>query len=519
MSELLALAMVFALCLLTLLGFPIAFTLGGTALLFAGLGWLIGVFDPSFLGFVPSRIYGVMSNPVLLAIPLFIFMGVMLERTRVAEDLLEAMGRTLDRLHGGLGMAVSIVGALLAASTGIVGATVVTMGLISLPTMLRRGYDPALACGSIAAAGTLGQIIPPSIVLIILGDQISNAYQQVQRQLGNFAPEPVSVGELFAGALIPGLLLVGLYIFYQIGRAWLNPASSPALPAVSRSNTQPARLLHALVAPVVLICAVLGSILAGIATPTEAAAIGAVGATLLGALRQRSSKPWPLITALTSIPVLLALGAVFDLRLTRAQISLSDGFGLGLAGLCCGGLIWGLGIALWRAAQQKLLQHVAIQTTRFSAMIFAIVIGAGLFSVVFRGFGGDDLVQALLSELPGGAISALWLIMALMFLLGFILDVIEITYVVVPVVAPVLLQMGFDPIWLGVMFALNLQTSFLTPPLGYALFYLRSVVPAEIATGQIYRGVIPFVLLQLISLLVLALFPRLSTWLPELIFG
>ena len=512
--------MFLALCALILLGFPVAFTLAGTALLFAGIGWSLGVFDPSFFGFFPNRIYGVMTNEVLIAVPLFVFMGVMLERSKVAEELLDAMGQLFGKLRGGLGISVSVVGALLAASTGIVGATVVTMGLLSLPTMLRRGYDPALACGSIAAAGTLGQIIPPSIVLVVLGDQISNAHQEAQRQLGNWAPEPVSVGDLFAGALIPGLVLVGLYILYQVVIAVLRPASSPAMPRSEADGADTIRrLAHALVAPIVLIVAVLGSILAGVATPTEAAGVGAIGATLLAGARLVRGRPLPIYLAALGLVGLLLLTGFVDLRIARVAMPVADRVGIGLAALLCVLLAFGLLVALLRAHRDGTLVAVVRSTTRISSMVFVIVIGAQLFSLVFRGFGGDETVHEFLTALPGGALGAMVVVMAVMFVMGFFLEFIEITFVVVPIVGPVLLQLGLDPIWLGVMIAVNLQTSFLTPPFGFALFYLRGVAPPEVTTLQIYRGVVPFVAIQLFMLVLLALAPGMATWLPRVIFG
>ncbi|HSA81837.1 MAG TPA: TRAP transporter large permease subunit [Geminicoccaceae bacterium] len=520
LAEFLDLIMFLALCGLILLGFPVAFTLAGTALIFAGIGWALGVFDPAFFGFFPNRIYGVMTNEVLIAVPLFVFMGVMLERSKVAEELLDTMGQLFGNLRGGLGISVSVVGALLAASTGIVGATVVTMGLLSLPTMLRRGYDPALASGSICAAGTLGQIIPPSIVLVVLGDQISNAHQEAQRALGNWAPEPVSVGDLFAGALIPGLTLVGLYILYQIVTAVLRPASSPAMPRTGADTGDTARrLMHALVAPIVLIVAVLGSILAGVATPTEAAGVGAIGATLLAGERLVRGRPLPIYGAALGLIGLLVLTSFVDLRIARSEIPRADQLGIALAVLLCLLLVFGLLVALSRAYRDGTLVEVMRSTARISSMVFVIVIGAQLFSLVFRGFGGDDMVHEFLTAIPGGALGAMVVVMALMFVMGFFLEFIEITFVVVPVVGPVLLQLGFDPVWLGVMIAMNLQTSFLTPPFGFALFYLRGVAPAEVTTLQIYRGVVPFVAIQLLMLVVLALFPDLATWLPRAIFG
>ena len=520
LGEWLDLAMFLALCVLVLLGFPISFTLAGTALIFALLGMAMGVFDADFIGVFPHRIFGVMTNEVLIAVPLFIFMGVMLERSKVAEELLDTMGQLFGRLRGGLGISVSIVGALLAASTGIVGATVVTMGLLSLPTMLRRGYDPKLACGSIAAAGTLGQIIPPSIVLVVLGDQISNAHQEAQRLLGNFSPEPVGVGDLFAGALIPGLALVALYILYQIGLAFLNPSASPAIPRDEsmQSDNMTGRVMHALVAPLVLIVSVLGSILVGIATPTEAAGVGAVGATLLAGHRLAEGRPLPVYTAALSLVGVIILTTFVDMRLTRTHITELEYVSIAFAILLCLGIVWGLLVALVRVFRDDTLVPVMRTTARLSSMIFVIILAAQLFSLVFRGFGGDEVVHQFLSGIPGGALGAMAVVMVLIFVMGFFLDTIEILFIVVPIVGPVLLKFGFDPIWLGIMIAVNLQTSFLTPPLGYALFYLRSVAPPEVTTMHIYRGVIPFVIIQVLMLVILSFFPGLATWLPHVVF-
>ncbi|MFK7956631.1 MAG: TRAP transporter large permease subunit [Lysobacterales bacterium] len=457
MDGLAALLLFACVCLVLMAGFPVAFTLAGVSLLFAGIGTLAGAFDPAFLNAIPNRVFGIMGNETLLAVPLFVFMGIVLERSKLAEDLLGAMAGLLHRLSGGLGIAVLLVGMLMAASTGIVGATVVTMGLMSLPSMLKAGYDPKLATGSICAAGTLGQIIPPSIVLVLLGDVISNAYQQAQRNQGIFSPETVSVGELFAGALVPGILLVGGYMLYVVWVAWRRPDRAPR--ASDRDQEVPAigKLLGALLPPSLLIVAVLGSILGGIATPTEAAAVGAVGALILALLRRE----------------------------------------YGLASL------------------NETMQG----TLKVSAMVFAILIGAGVFSLVFRGFGGDDAVHNLLTGLPGGAVGALLVVMAIMFVLGFVLDFIEIIFVVVPIIGPVLLTMGIDPIWLGILIAVNLQTSFLTPPFGFALFYLRGVAADSVTTGDIYRGVLPFIAIQILLLGLIAAVPSLVTWLPEQIYG
>jgi tripartite ATP-independent transporter DctM subunit len=441
--------------ILLLAGYPVAFTLGGTALAFTLIGQATGSFDPVFLEALPNRLYGIMSNQILIAVPLFVFMGVMLERSKIAENLLETMARLFGSLRGGLGFSVILVGMLLAASTGIVGATVVTMGLLSLPTMLKHGYDPKISTGMICASGTLGQIIPPSIVLVLLGDVLSTSYQQAQLDMGIFSPKAISVGDLFVGALIPGLLLVVLYIVYIAFMAITKPNVMPAMPKNTHDDSANIveAVLFSLLPPLFLIFSVLGSIISGLATPTEAAAIGATGAMLLAAGKKR----------LTLINLL----------------------------------------------------EVMRSTTRITSMVFMILIGSSLFSLVFRGFGGDDLIHELLGKIYGGTFMAIFIVMLVMFLLGFVLDFIEITFVVVPIVGPILLTMGIDPIWLGIMIAINLQTSFLTPPFGFALFYLRGVAPPEIKTTQIYRGVMPFIIIQLVVMGLIAYWPALATWLPS----
>ncbi|WP_299438311.1 TRAP transporter large permease subunit [uncultured Rhodospira sp.] len=521
--EIYALVMFAGTCLFLVSGFPVAFTLGGSALLFGIVGWFIGAFDMSFVAAMPQRIFGTMTNEVLIAVPLFVFMGVMLERSRVAEELLDSMGKLFGTLRGGLGISVCIVGALLAASTGIVGATVVTMGLLSLPTMLRRGYCPALSCGTICAAGTLGQIIPPSIVLVLLGDQISNAYTDAQRAIGNWSPEPVSVGDLFAGALLPGLGLVVLYITYVALVAWLQPKRAPAIhdaADVGMTGWETVRTLaNALLPPVFLIVAVLGSILTGVATPTEAAAVGAVGALLLGGLKLEGSTRWPIILTFGALVVMLLLARWVDLRVARDAIGPGDTVGIWAAVACTGIVFLGIGESLRRVWSMGILQEVMRQTLIISSMVFIIIVGAGLFSLVFRGLGGEEMVHEFLTNLPGGAFGAMLVVMLVMFVLGFFLDFIEIIFVVVPIVGPVLLRMDLDPVWLGVMIAMNLQTSFLTPPFGFALFYLRGVAPPSIRTMSIYKGVLPFILIQLVGLGALALWPEMATWLPDVIFG
>jgi len=454
--EWMALLLFVSVVLLLLAGFPVAFSLGGTALIFALAGVFGGGFEEAFLSGLPSRIFGIMTNETLVAVPLFVFMGITLERARIAEDLLETLSSLFGSLRGGLGISVTLVGMLLAASTGIVGATVVTMGLLSLPTMLKRGYSPEIATGTICASGTLGQIIPPSIILVMLGDVMSSAYQQAQLSQGIFSPKTVSVGDLFAGALVPGLMLVVLYVAYLVLTAVLRSTVMPAHIAVDE-RVSLGRLFSALAPPLILILGVLGSILGGLATPTEAAGVGAMGALLIA--------------------------------MQRGGLSLDR------------------------------LREIMRGTLRISSMVFMILIGASVFSLVFRGYGGDDGVRAVLEALPGGVFSALLVVMLVMFLLGFVLDFIEITFVVVPIVGPVLLSMGLDPVWLGIMIAINLQTSFLTPPFGFALFYLRGVAPAEVTTGQIYRGVIPFVGIQILALIILAVFPDIVTWLPNQLYN
>jgi tripartite ATP-independent transporter DctM subunit len=458
MTELLPLLFFLVICAALMLGYPVALTLTGVSLGFAGLGLLFGAFDVIYLELIPNRLYGILTNQNLLAVPLFVFMGTMLEKSRVAEDLLNNMAVVFARVPGGLGLSVVLVGMLLAASTGIVGATVVTMGILSLPTMLKAGYKPSLAAGTLCATGTLGQIIPPSICLVLLGEVISNAYQQSQLNSGVFAPDTVSIGDLFAGAIVPGLLLVLCYGAYVLLTALFKPADAPSLKAAevnalrAQHKSLTLALFKGLLPPVFLVVTVLGSILLGVATPTEAASVGAVGALFLAAAK--------------------------------------------------------------RALGLSVLHEVSLETLRVTSMVYLILVGAAVFSSVFRGFGGDTLIEELLLNLPGGVVSAVLLVMLLIFLLGFILDFIEITFMVVPLVGPILLAMGVDPVWLGVMIAINLQTSFLTPPFGFSLFYLRSVAPPEVRTQDIYRGVIPFVALQIALMLLLAAWPQLATWLP-----
>lgn len=457
-GEILAGSLFFGVIAILMLGFPVAYSLAGASLLVASIGWYLEVFDFSNFGALASRYIGFMSNEVLVAVPLFIFMGVLLERSGIAEALLGTMGRLFGRVRGGLGFAVIIVGALLAASTGVVGATVVTMGLISLPAMMRAGYDPKLGTGVIAASGTLGQIIPPSTILIFMGDMLAGTHAQVQMSKGNFAPTPVSVGDLFAGALFPSVVLILLYMLYMAGKAIFDPKSCPALPQEDRPGASLARdIVTALLPPLLLIVAVLGSILGGIATPTEAASVGSVGALLLIIIKRRLSL--------------------------------------------------------------KMLREACQSTAIITSMVFTLLLGAAVFSIVFRMLGGEDLVHELLSDLPGGAMGALIIVMLVMFVLGFILDTFEVIFIIIPITAPVLLALDINPVWLGVLVGMNLQTSFMTPPFGFSLIYLRGVAPASVSTATIYRGAAPFVLLQLVGLAAVIAFPELATWLPARIFG
>ena len=461
--EWLSLLMFAVLAVVLMLGYPVALSLAGVSFLFAGIGLALDLFSISTLLAISSRIYGIMGNDTLIAVPTFIFMGITLQKARIAEDLLDTMSLLFGGIRGGLAFSVTVVGTLLAASTGIVGATVVTMGLLSLPVMLKRGYDPALSCGIICASGTLGQIIPPSIVLILLGDVISSAYNEAQLAMGNFSPDTVSVSDLFIAALIPGFTLVGLYILYLIVRTILTPNALPLLSkeerAVQRGEHFYLRLLFVLLPPLLLVGCVLGSIIIGAATPTEAASIGAFGALILALIRYAADK-------------------------TKGK-----------------------------AASLRWLIDVPRETLINTSMVFFILIGATFFTLIFRLLGGDHLIERVLMQLPGGVTGVLIAVMLLMFLLGFFLDFLEIIAVVVVIIAPILFKMGVDPIWFAIMVAMNLQTSFLTPPFGFALFFLRGVAPASVPTMAIYRGVVPFILIQLSMLLILALVPGMVHWL------
>ena len=453
MIELLPLLMFAVVFVLILAGYSVAPTLAGVALFFAFIGSWFGIFNLADLGFIPIRIFGIMGNTVLIALPLFVLMGVTLERTNVADNLLSSLSVLMKRVPGGLAIAVVLVGALMAASTGIVGATVVTLGLLALPAMLRQQYSSSFSTGTIAATGTLGQIIPPSIALVLLGDVMSNAYQQAQLSMGVFNPDTVSVGDLFSGALLPGVMLVLLYSAYILGRSAFGQTVS-STSSDEQESVDIGTLCKSLLPPILLIVAVLGSILGGFATPTEAAGVGACGAFLIAASQ--------------------------------------------------------------KALNREKIAEICRSTLNTSAMVFFILIGASVFSLIFRGYGGDELIGGWFAHIEHAPLLALGIVMLVIFLLGFVLDFVEITYIVVPIVGPVLLAMGIDPIWLGVLIAVNLQTSFLTPPFGFALFYLRGVTPMSVPTHAIYKGVVPFIGLQLLLIAILLVFPELATWLPSL---
>ena len=420
------------------MGFPVAFTLAGISVLYALIGIIIGFFDVNLFKNIPIRIYGIMNNQTLLAVPLFIYMGVTLEKSGIAASMLSEMGKAFAKVKSGLGISIILVGTLLAASTGIVGATVVTMGLMSLPILLKQGYSKEFSTGLVAATGTLGQIIPPSIALVLLGDVMSNAYQRAQNNLGIFSQKTVSVGDLFVGAIIPGLLICVGYLIYTI---LVNQKKLLKLGA----DVQKTNLIRTLFPPFLLIFVVLGSIIAGVATPTEAAGIGALGSFII---------------------------ATFSNKISI-----------------------------------NLFKDISFQSAKITTMIFAILIGASIFSLVFRGIGGDDLIDQIFGAMPGGPYTALLIILFGIFIIGFILDFIEICYVIVPLIAPPLLMMGFDPVWLSILLAIVLQTSFLTPPFGFSLFYLRGVAGDEIQTKEIYKGVVPFIFIQLVALALVILFP------------
>ncbi len=454
--EILAIVMFVTTLGLLLFGFPVAFTLAGTALMFGFLGDALEIFNFRMLGFFPQRVFGTMINEPLVAVPLFIFMGIMLEKTKIAAGLLQSIGELFGSTKGGLGIGVVIVGMLLAASTGIVGATVVTMGMLSLPSMMKAGYDQKIATGTICAAGTLGQIIPPSIVLVLLATILQGANEEAAMLVGNLAPDPVTAIDLFAGAILPGLMLVVLFIIFIFFYARFNPLSCPPV-ETSRSRAEIyIEAAKSVIPPITLIILVLGSILFGIATPTESASVGAVGAAVIALL--------------------------------KGELNFKN------------------------------VKETALGTVKLSSFVFVILIGASMFSLVFRGFGGDEMIEHFLGNLPGGLYAALILVMIVIFLLGFFLDYIEIIFVIVPLVGPILIANGADPLWLGILISLNLQTSFLTPPFGFSLFFLRGVAPNSIQTKNMYKGVIPFIGIQILAILIVGFYPEIATWLPNEMF-
>ncbi|MFN3952919.1 MAG: TRAP transporter large permease subunit [Pararhodobacter sp.] len=505
-----------ALILFILMGYPVAFTIAGVATIFALTGWWLDVFSINLMGALGQRFFAVLTNPVLTAIPLFVLMGVVLEKSRIAEELLETMGRLFGAMRGGLGVSVVVVGALLAASTGIVGATVVAMGMIALPAMLRNGYNPRLAAGTVCTAGTLGQIIPPSTLLIILAEVMSTSFQQAQFRQGRFSIETISVGQTFAAALVPGLMLVAIYILYILGRAWLVPADAPALPR-REARVDKLEALGAVLPPVILIVAVLGAILGGIASPNEAASVGAVGAILLAGLRQGAPR-WLILAGAAALLALAFAAGLAPVRLQRSDTGL---FEYTLATLYGGLALVGIAAivaALSALMRRKLVVPALSQTMIVTAMIFATILMASFFSLVFVGLGGEHRVAAILEALPGGATGALIFAMIFIFILGFFLDFVEISVILLPLLIPPLILMGHDPIWLAVLIAVNLQTSFLTPPFGFSLFYLRGAAPASVTTGMIYQGVVPFIILQVLAIMIIWMLPSIATWLPRMVF-
>ncbi len=521
LGQLMAALLFLFIILFLMTGYLVAFTLGGVAVAFGFIGIWTGAFDPALFAALPTRLWGVIKNPVLIAVPLFVFMGVVLERSGIAETLLTTMGQLFGSMRGGLGLSVVLVGALLAAATGVVGATVVTMGLLSLPAMMRAGYDPKLSTGVICAAGTLGQILPPSTVLIFMADILQGANAAAQMAKGNFAPQTVSVGDLFAGAFIPSLVLTVFYILWIVRQAIFEPATCPPVPmtAAERAGLS-RRIVVALIPPLVLIVAVLGSIVTGIATPTESASVGSVGAILLAAIKlladHHLGREGPEVRDrrlfwfwLGFLALLVALG-----RFTGA-------FGL-LTFLVAAVFAAVLLVVLSAPLRRQLYETIrrsCIGTMAITSMVFIILLGATAFALVFTRLGGDVLVRDFLQAMPGGEFGALLTVFAIVFVLGFFLDTFEILFIVVPITAPVLLMGDVDAVWLGVMLGMLLQTSFLTPPFGFSLFYLKGVAPAGITTGQIYRGVVPFIAIQIAALGLVWLVPEIATWLPEALFG
>ena len=453
--ELLAILLFIITALLLILGYPVALTLAGTAIIFAILGHFLEVFPLVLLGVIPNRIFSILTNETLIAVPLFILMGNMLDKSGIATQLLSSLGKLWGKKKGGLAYSVLFVGMLMAASTGIVGATVVTMSILSLPLMLKWNYDKSISSGIICASGTLGQIIPPSVVLVLLADILQGANESASVITGELAPDPVSSIDLFAGAILPGLILVIFYALWINLYSFIKPDSLKSIENESINNLNLIVVLKSITSPLLLIVIVLGSILSGVATPTESAALGAVGATLI---------------------------AYFSKKLKK-----------------------------------NVLRDVSRESLKITSMVFFILIGASVFSLVLRGYGGDRMVEDFLTNLSGGPQYSLFIVMLTIFFLGFFLDFLQIVFVIIPIVGPSLIALGFDPVWLGILIAINLQTSFLTPPFGFALFYFRGVAPTEIKTMHIYKGVIPFIIMQILVLFLIYKFPEIVTFLPKLI--
>ena len=453
--EILALLLFSTSAIMLLFGFPVALTLAGVAIFFAILGHVLGMFPIVILGVIPNRIFSTLTNETLIAVPLFIFMGNMLDKSGIANSLLENLGKLWGASRGGLAYSVLFVGMLMAASTGIVGATVVTMGILSLPLMIKWNYDKTISSGIICASGTLGQIIPPSIVLVLLADILQGANESAAQISGNLAPDPVSSIDLFAGAIIPGILLVFLYGGWIFIFSILKPSGLKSPENQKNKNYNFFKIIKPITTPLILIFIVLGSILSGIATPTESAALGAVGSIFIALLS--------------------------------------------------------------RKVNLNILKIVSIESTKITSMVFFILIGASIFSLVLRGYGGDRIVENFLTSIPGGPNYSLLIVMITIFFLGFFLDFIQIIFIIIPIVGPSLISMGFDPIWLGILIAVNLQTSFLTPPFGFALFYFRGIAPKEIKTLEIYKGVFPFIFLQIVLLFLIFTYPGIVTVLPNLL--
>jgi TRAP-type mannitol/chloroaromatic compound transport system permease large subunit len=498
-------------------GAPVSFVLIGVPAVVAFLGGLTGSFDLAFVDAFPSRAFGMLTNPVFLSVPLFVIMGGLLEKSDIAKRMMLTAGALFGQRRGGMAYAVIIVGALLAASTGVIGATIFMLGMIALPAMLEAKYSPRLAAGVICSSGSLGQIIPPSILLILLADQISSAYQAGRRKAGDFAPDPVSVGDLFAGALLPGLLLVGLYLAYVFVMSVFRPETCPPI-TTERSDDgfgkmDRAEVVKALVLPLTLILLVLGSILGGIATPSESAALGAAGALIMVAMDAKGTPEWRRWIFISVLPAAFLLVLVKALGGANASLALMI-----LGSLALAVFIGGVLLAVWQEASNGSLIPVASGTASMVSMLVLIVLGATMLSLVFRGLGGDELVSDFLHGLPGGTTTALLAVMVVIFLLGFVIEYVEIIFIVVPVAGPPLFAAGVAPVWLAILISMNLQMSFLTPPFGYALFYFRSVAPPELTTREVYAAIIPFILIQMFALALVATFPAVATWLPKVIY-